>query len=78
MYYEFQIRRGNMVRPPAFRIGNTGDGAFQFPYVLPVAIAIGGVVIFAWPRSTRFSLRTMLIATTLVAVLLGLGVWLAS
>lgn len=26
----------------------------------------------------RFSLRTMLIATTLVAVLLGLGVWLAS
>jgi hypothetical protein len=26
----------------------------------------------------RFSLRTMLIATTLVAVVLGLGVWLAS
>jgi hypothetical protein len=26
----------------------------------------------------RFSLRTMLIATTLVAIVLGLGVWLAS
>jgi hypothetical protein len=32
-----------------------------------------------WIRyTTRFSLRTMLIATTLVAILLGLGVWLAS
>jgi hypothetical protein len=28
-------------------------------------------------HSPRFSLRTMLIATTLAAVLLGLGVWLA-
>ncbi len=26
----------------------------------------------------RFSLRTMLIVTTLVAVVLGLGVWMAS
>jgi Na+/melibiose symporter-like transporter len=32
-----------------------------------------------WIRhSTRFSLRTLFIATTLVAVVLGLGVWLAS
>lgn len=29
-------------------------------------------------RNARFSLRTLLVATTLVAVVLGLGVWLAS
>jgi hypothetical protein len=31
---------------------------------------------FGWPP-WRFSLRTLLIATTLVAVVLGLGVWVA-
>ena len=30
------------------------------------------------PIQFRFTLRTLLIATTLVAVLLGLGVWLTS
>ena len=30
------------------------------------------------PVPSRFSLRTMLIAVTLVAVVLGLGIWLAS
>jgi hypothetical protein len=37
-----------------------------------VAVAFGAGFL-----STRFSLRDMLIATTLVAVVLGLGVWLA-
>jgi len=44
------------------------------------AIAIAaGVAILPWCRraSVRFSLRTLLIATTLVAVLLGLFVWAA-
>jgi hypothetical protein len=49
---------------------------FTFPYWLPVLLAI----VFAgvpWLRRPQwhFSLRTLLIATTLVAVVLGLIVW---
>ena len=39
----------------------------------------GLFAVFALPKHiTRFSLRTLLIATTLVAVVLGLVVWAAS
>jgi hypothetical protein len=40
------------------------------------ALTTATVGILPWAR-VRFSLRTMLIATTLVAVALGLGVWMA-
>jgi hypothetical protein len=46
------------------------------PTWLPLAI-IAGFVVLPWLTSVRrFSLRTLLIATTLVAVVLGLIVWL--
>jgi hypothetical protein len=50
---------------------------FRIPYWFPVLVtaAIGIFVAAPWlPR--RFSLRALLIATTLVAVVLGLIVWL--
>jgi hypothetical protein len=43
-------------------------------WILTTLAAVG--VTAPWIR-TRFSLRTLLIATTLVAVVLGLGVWSA-
>jgi hypothetical protein len=44
-----------------------------------VVLLIGGLCIAPWiRRSTRFSLRTLLIATTLVAMVLGLIVYAAS
>ena len=48
------------------------DGLY-FPYAWPVLVLLA---LTALPRvPTRFSLRTLLIATTLVAVALGLIVW---
>lgn len=47
--------------------------------VLPlwIAVAVAGLLsAIAWSARANFSLRTMLIATSLVAILLGLGVWL--
>jgi hypothetical protein len=58
---------------PKFRII---DGCIMLPYwfVTLLSAAFG---IAPWIRlPTRFSLRTMLIATTLIAVVLGLIVWL--
>jgi hypothetical protein len=71
-------------------VGNMPDGMrswfFQrgrnhlfvaFPFRLPVAVAIllaAAFWIFALPR--RFSLRTLLIVTTLIAIMLGLVVYL--
>jgi hypothetical protein len=53
-----------------------GSGIF-LPYwsILLMAIVVTGTL---WGRQsipTRFKLRTLLIATTLIAVLLGLAVW---
>jgi hypothetical protein len=50
-------------------------------YILPYSYLVFATAIGAalpWLLSSRFSLRAMLIATTLVAILLALGVWLAS
>jgi hypothetical protein len=47
----------------------------QFPLVLPAFVVVA-LAWMPWLRASwRFSLRTLLIATTLVAVVLGLGVW---
>jgi hypothetical protein len=47
---------------------------FKVPYLIPVFIA-AALAIIPWMRwSKRFSLRTLLIATTLVAVGLGIAV----
>jgi hypothetical protein len=46
----------------------------QAPYWFPVALGVTFAAASSLPR--RFSLRTLLVATTLVAVVLGLIVWL--
>ena len=62
---------------PSWRVRFNDDGtSIRFPYRLPIAACIL-TAIGPW-AVTRFSLRTLLIATTLVAVGLGLIVWLAS
>jgi hypothetical protein len=52
----------------------------RFPHRLPIVVfAVMGVVASRpWLRKLKwqFSLRTLLIATTLIAVVLGLSVWL--
>jgi hypothetical protein len=61
--------------PQKFRWNVTrGKVNVSFPYWLLVAIC-ATVAFVPWVR-TRYSLRTILIATTLVAVVLGLIVWL--
>ena len=61
----------HFVRHDGFTFG------FIIPHWFPVLLAIA-VVGVPWLRiPTRFSLRTLLIATTLAAVVLGLGVWAA-
>jgi len=48
----------------------------SLPFAFPLLAAVG-LAIAPWATGpTRFSLRTLLIATTLVAVVLGLIVWL--
>lgn len=58
-----------------FRSDNNGT-RLRFPHRLPIAIS-GVLAVAPWIRQLRwrFSLRTLLIATTLVAVVLGLIVW---
>jgi hypothetical protein len=51
---------------------------FRFPAWLPLMLLLG-IAVLPWTgRKPRFTLRTLLIATTLIAVLLGLIVWLGS
>lgn len=55
----------------------SGDWTVVFPFWFPV-VSLASMVAALWfPYSNRFSLRTLLMATTLLAVVLGLGVWLA-
>jgi hypothetical protein len=45
----------------------------SFPHLVPIAVVVSCAIVPWLP--CRFSLRTLLIATTLVAVVLGLSVW---
>jgi hypothetical protein len=57
---------------------NVWDTFATFPYWFALAITgIAGALPW-YPYSSRFSLRAMLLAVTLVAVVLGLGIWLIS
>ena len=57
--------------------GNLGGIRFQSPYWLLMAIT-GVFAALPWiPISNRYSLRTLLIATTLVAVLLGFAAYMS-
>jgi hypothetical protein len=58
------------------RVPVYGNWPLTFPLWFPTALA-ATLAAGPWiPVSCRFSLRTLLIATTLVAVVLGLIVWL--
>ena len=63
-------------------VNNSTDIYFSLPHWFVSGIfaisALACVTYSGLPMPNRFSLRTMLVATTLVAVVLGLGVWLAS
>ena len=62
---------------PGLHWYNDNDGSFwaAVPHVIVISVfaALAAVPWIRWNR--RFSLRTLLIATTLVAVVLGLAVW---
>jgi hypothetical protein len=56
--------------------GNALGTTLFFPHwILPLTFAVVGITLWI-PWSNRFSLRTLLIATTLLAVVLGLIAWL--
>ena len=60
-----------------FRLTKLPAGfSLLIPFWFPLAISVGSTFI-PWHR-LRFSLRTLLIVTTLVAMVLGLVVWLTS
>jgi hypothetical protein len=79
--YYYNDVLGFSIRPPKY-------------YSIPIwfaALTVGGLAVAPWPKQAalgiihairnvprRFSLRTLLIATTIVAVGLGLAVWAAS
>lgn len=62
-----------------FQFGIQDNGPHHwlyFPHSALVLVFGTAAAISAWmPSSSRFSLRTLLVVTTLVAVVLGLGVW---
>ena len=62
-------------RPPIF-VREPNKLSVTVPYLLLVAISVAPIGLTLLSPSKRFSLRTLLIATTLVAAVLGLGVWL--
>jgi hypothetical protein len=62
-----------------FRRQFNGEYTLFFPVWVPLVVSVAaGAICWQSVPKFSFSLRTMLIATTLVAVLLGLSVWLAS
>lgn len=66
---------------PKCRYGATNFGSIvsiNFPYVVPTSLLLLTAVATSMRLRLRFSLRTLLIATTLVALMLGLGVWAAA
>ena len=52
------------------------NGGLESSYLYPTSVMGIATAALGWPIAWRFSLRTLLIATTLVAVVLGLIVWL--
>jgi hypothetical protein len=70
-YKDLRPRR-NERQLPAFGYGFDLDGRYiRFPYLLPVVLCATFATIPWLPLSRRFSLRALLFATTLVAILLG-------
>jgi hypothetical protein len=47
-----------------------------FPLVVPALFAAALAALFAFKRTWRFTIRTLLIATTVVAAVMGIGVYL--
>ena len=75
-----KLRSSNNLLPVSPVFGCISRGGYGFEMFIPDwFLLIAGVAMAAAPwtrhRSWRFSLRTMLIATTLIAVVLGLMVW---
>lgn len=76
----FHMRYPPGPRIPNFKpwtYGNVSTGRYV---QAPLSLSVVGALLLAaapWSRYQRFSLRTLLIATTLVAVVLGLIVWAA-
>jgi hypothetical protein len=72
---------GTVAWPFDWRIGALGFGVVEtnglrsvfLPYWFLVLITIAVAAAACWKSSWQFSLRTLLIVTTLVAVLLGIG-----
>jgi hypothetical protein len=75
-YVHLDSRSSYRLKKPPWHCERHDGFTFEFiiPHWFPVLLAIA-VVGVPWFRLRRFSLRTLLIATTLVAVVLGLGVW---
>lgn len=56
---------------------STLEFAMTVPYWF-VAGIVGVIPVLAWPPPWRFTVRAILIATTLIAVVLGLAAWAAN
>jgi hypothetical protein len=52
-----------------------GNSNVTLPYWFLAASSLGLAALFAFKRSLRYSLRTILIATTLLAAILGLAIY---
>jgi hypothetical protein len=75
-FYPFDHYSGGRLGFGAHVSGKNYGGIFAPTWSLALAASIAAFAF--WNRkSSRFSLRTLLIATTLAAVVLGLGVWAA-
>jgi len=83
-HFYYQIVRSSKVKWPGwptvkfgfgFLNANRGELDFLFPHWFLITLAIAAGVL-PWVLFRRFSLRTLLITMTLVAVVLGLIVWL--
>jgi hypothetical protein len=53
----------------------SGGGWITLPHWFLAASSLGLAALLAFTRTWRYSLRTILVATTVVAGLLGLAVW---
>jgi hypothetical protein len=78
-YYEEPMDRMKADHPIEFKLTWDKDHrAIQFPHWFAVTL-LTTIALLPWSLSHRwrFTLRTLLIATTLVAIVLGLIVWAA-